>query len=367
MNTRSSDGRFAFLDGLRGLAALWVVFFHLSKGKHIEHVRELLPDWVSGVVFDWGHLGVPVFFVLSGFVMAYTARAATVDGGFAGRFVLRRLIRLSPPYYFAIAFAVIFTIIKAKFGGLPTPPVTSKEIFAHLVYMQDILSYPQINTVFWTLAIEVQFYIAFALLLLFADTIKQRLTVLWCVSVLALLWPLGATDFMLWKGDFLGLWYSFLVGVMVFHGWQDGSRGGGRQQLYAALYCGVVLLIGVSKQSSFATMAALAGAAILTAGAMNMMRQWLASPWIQFLGMISYSLYLLHNPITGASFRVVSKFMADGVAAELVGCALSLSACLIGAWLAYRLIELPSIALSHAVSLKKTPAAARPRAGRDAV
>ena len=85
--------RLAFADGLRGLAALWVVLYHASEGGHLTQLKAVLPKLITDLVFNFGHLGVPVFFVLSGFVMAFTVQSETVDRAFAGRFVLRRLVR----------------------------------------------------------------------------------------------------------------------------------------------------------------------------------------------------------------------------------------------------------------------------------
>jgi len=71
---RARGSRLAFADGIRGLAALWVVLFHTSKGRHVDHLMAVLPTWFNSLVFDWGHLGVALFFVLSGFVMMHSLR-----------------------------------------------------------------------------------------------------------------------------------------------------------------------------------------------------------------------------------------------------------------------------------------------------
>jgi len=56
------------------VAAFWVVLFPASEGGHVDHLKAALPAWVSRMVFDWGHLGVALFFVLSGFVMMHSLR-----------------------------------------------------------------------------------------------------------------------------------------------------------------------------------------------------------------------------------------------------------------------------------------------------
>ena len=105
--------RLSYADGVRGLAALWVVLFHASEGGHIEHLKSALPDFITVAVFDWGHLGVAVFFVLSGFVMAHTVRKYDFTPAFGTRFMLRRLARLTPPYYASIIFVLAYVAGKA--------------------------------------------------------------------------------------------------------------------------------------------------------------------------------------------------------------------------------------------------------------
>ena len=56
--------RFTLVHALRGLAALWVVFFHVSTAGHISGLRSQLPSWAD-LFFSAGHLGVAIFFALS--------------------------------------------------------------------------------------------------------------------------------------------------------------------------------------------------------------------------------------------------------------------------------------------------------------
>ena len=110
--SKPATNRVAFADGLRGFAAFWVVLYHLSEGKQLEHIKPLLPQSLYAAVFDAGHLGGGIFFVLSGFVMAMTVQQAKVNGVYAAHFLLRRMVRLTPPYYFAIAVTLVMVLLK---------------------------------------------------------------------------------------------------------------------------------------------------------------------------------------------------------------------------------------------------------------
>ena len=91
------------------------------------------------------------------------------------------------------------------------------------------------------------------------------------------------------------------------------------------------------------------------AGALGRMNTWLNWRWIQWLALIFYSLYLLHNPITGLTYRVVHLLVAPGVMADLVDFVATIAICLLGSYVGYLLIERPCIRWSHAISLSKRP------------
>ncbi|MBU2570868.1 MAG: acyltransferase [Gammaproteobacteria bacterium] len=346
--------RLAFADGLRGFAAFWVVLYHMSEGKHLEHIKSLIPHSIYAAVFDAGHLGVGVFFVLSGFVMAYTVRQATVNRSYAVNFLLRRMIRLTPPYYFAIIVTLVLAFVKGKAMGLPYEFPDITQFLAHAFYMQGLLSIPHFNIVYWTLCVEVQFYIVFALLFFIADSAcrsfdghKARSIVVGLMAVIALCWPLGLISKPLWPGAFFEFWFSLLAGVLVC--WS--LLMGGYFRLYAVLFCLVLLFAGLINASQLTLTVAATGLVMSCASAFDLMNTWLNWRWIQWLALISYSLYLLHNPITGLSFRVVHLLMPSGITADIIGIAITLAFCLIGSYLAYCLIEKPCIRWSHAISL----------------
>jgi peptidoglycan/LPS O-acetylase OafA/YrhL len=348
--------RLSFADGLRGLAALWVVLFHLAKGRHIDTLQNALPDFTYNVVFGWGHLGVAVFFVLSGFVMALTAHKVKFDAANAFKFIARRLTRLAPPYYFAIFVALFFIFIKAKALHLSYTAPTFIDLLQHTFFVQDFYNTPQINIVFWTLCVEVQFYIAFALLVWFADTLEKQFNITNARSItiitacfVTLIWPTRFISTVFWQGGFIAFWYSFLAGVIICWGWLNKGF-----LLKAAIaYCAIMLLIGLFYQDSFVLVAAITASLLLLAGLNEKMHTWLNWAFLQWLGLVSYSLYLLHNPITGASASIARKIFSNGLFADLFSLFIALSACLVAAYLSFLIVERPSIKWSHQIKLKK--------------
>src|SRR5262245_44222872 len=95
------EGRFVFIDGLRGIAALSVVLYHFNEAV-IRQSARWVPHVVEAVLHR-GFLGVEIFFVISGFVIAFSVRDGNYTPGYLFRFCLRRSIRLDPPYWATIA------------------------------------------------------------------------------------------------------------------------------------------------------------------------------------------------------------------------------------------------------------------------
>jgi len=148
VNTQNNKLRLAFADGLRGIAALWVVMFHLFEGHHIDQLIASFPKNIGPILFGSGGLGVAIFFVLSGYVMTHTIYRYQVDLAFVTNFTLRRLTRLSPPYYFAILIALILLMLKSKVTGADVNFPSLSGFLIHLIYAQDFFKVPQINLVF---------------------------------------------------------------------------------------------------------------------------------------------------------------------------------------------------------------------------
>ncbi|MGW4661980.1 acyltransferase family protein [Streptosporangium sandarakinum] len=149
--TRSSSaGRQGWLDALRGMAALVVVFEH-SLDALFPEVRASAGPW-----FDFGQYGVLVFFLVSGYVVPVSLERR----GSVGGFWINRVFRLYPLWLVAAAAGTVFGV-EGVYTPLPEQladdPGTAA--LAHLTMLQDLLQVTGVLNVFWTLSYEMVFYL----------------------------------------------------------------------------------------------------------------------------------------------------------------------------------------------------------------
>lgn len=326
------------------------MIFHIGEGRQVASLQAALPSWLNLAVFKAGHLGVPIFFVLSGFVIALSIGTDRVTFGYTGRFALRRAVRLDLPYWASMAITLAFAAVKAQLRpdtGLPV--ATFRQVLAHMVYLQDFLGYKSINTVYWTLCYEVQFYLMFGMLLAVAhafrrDANDRRPTaiIFTLAAIISIVWPLLPALHL--RGLALPNWHGFLLGA--FACW---AFSGVMQMRWFVLYALALTGVFAITRDGFTMMCLVTSVTLLLVGRAGHLTDWLRTRWLQFLGKVSYSLYLLHLPITGAAFFALDKVRVHtAVIDEFAGLIVIVLNCL-AAWLFWWSVERPSTALAKRV------------------
>jgi peptidoglycan/LPS O-acetylase OafA/YrhL len=353
-----APARLTFIDSLRGCAALAVVLYHMQEGGHVQGLAAIVPG--LGALFSQGHLGVQVFFVLSGFVVAHATFGRKVDAAFMARFILRRSLRLDPPYWASMALVIALGVLSTHFVPGKSYPVPSLEVLAaHVAYLPVLLNQPLVNTVYWTLCLEFQFYICYVLLLWVAANAAKFVSaerafsgVLFAALLIADLWMVGSGPVNI-PGLFLGHWFFFLSGVATWWAWHSSSR-----EAHVIFFAQMVCMVGVFAVARELALIVTAGTAfaIYMAGRKGQLSAWLSARPILFLGTISYSLYLVHNPITGAAYRAGYTLTGRSPVLELLWSVIAILVCVIAATVFYRLFELPSMLLARRVKSTSTPA-----------
>ncbi len=353
--TPTRPSRYVFIDALRGLTALSVVIFHARGGGHIDTWAATWPPFLDGIVLNMG-IAVQIFFVLSGFVIAHSMIRHDVGFGYVGRFLLRRSIRLDPPYWASMALTVALALVSARFvAGKVYHPPSAANLGLHVLYLADLLHYPMIQPVYWTLCLEIQFYLVFALLMMMATVLRRWTSperafyaVLLPCMTFADLWPLGLKPFSNHE-LFPEQWYQFLSGVAVY--WAVSRPGDLRAALLAF---GNALLLGGAaavRQDATVAMGAAAALLILLAGIRGTLTTWLGSRPFLLLGGISYSLYLIHNPLTGAMYRAGYRISGRSLALEVCWFVVVIVGCVALSGLFSWAVEKPSLAFSRRIQM----------------
>lgn len=382
--------RYLAVDSLRGIAALAVALFHLHSVS-FEGVDSGLLRSLHAIL-QYGYLGVPIFFVISGFVIAATVKPPDVDLRYIGKFAVKRSARLDPPYWLSIALEIALIYVTLRLFHIEAKVPSYGQTAAHLFYAQNLLGFGDIAANYWTLCMEVQFYIFLALVFAFANRWQRgnaspqlargifALTGLWSLLIAAEIVgnPL--------QGLFLSHWYLFLLGATCY--WSCVAHTIDRKVFLG--YCALALIVFVlqlQKNHYVALntlLAVLTALFLYTAVLRQKMSTWLTHRVLLYLGSISYSLYLFHAIIGDRFVAFIRRWLLPRLDLSLQSAAMALlllatvlAVSIVAAHLVYRFVEKPSMRLSKRVKpasatsilndVRARPAAIRPLGAEAAV
>ncbi|WP_409468996.1 acyltransferase family protein [Streptomyces sp. HC307] len=375
----------AWLDALRGIAALVVVFDHSSYSFMAEFRRELMPD------FNTSRYGIMVFFLVSGYIIP----ASLERRGCVRTFWVGRLFRIYPLWaavVTAVLAANLVGIAQVRdFGGQSAASVA----VAHVTLLQELLATPNLLLVLWTLSYEMAFYLL--VVALFTVRLHRRsaevsvtLAVLAAVSVLAgVTLPASALSGALGAGPLIALasiamvvaiccasakapvlrvfggvlggvlalvlvpfnggvpmWEGLVILAVMFLGTAIyRAQHGESTWRYAA--CAAIVVVACAVGSAYRygdgsnftrrgwTVAFLL--AVLTFGAGLALRRRRLPRWLIGLGTISYSVYLVHPVLLAVNDGTIGRWQRDNPLLEVAFYAVLLPLCV----LTYRYIEAP--------------------------
>jgi peptidoglycan/LPS O-acetylase OafA/YrhL len=363
---RVTSGRFTFLDALRGLGALGIACYHVHRYRPLEIPADHVLSSVIQFVVRHGWISVQMFWVVAGFVAAYSLRKTAIGPASFGNFTLRRVLRLGIPYW-----TVILAVVAVN--ALPTPwihspdqslidgPVSLGRVAANLGFLQDVLDCGNISAGTWFVCVDLQFGVLFALMLgiarLFSWSLPGkagRANIDALVLILVFV-PLGLASLFWFNVDLddYSAWviYYFhmpLFGAMVF--WAlEGRIPRGVFWAYAAIMAGGIAYrwnLGMDYKKSLDVFVALStGTVIYLAGRRGHLGDWLAWRPLQYLGRISYSLYLTHYLTSWIVVSLGYYWTRDNAKAAVCWMTLAILVSIGVAGLFYRYVEAPSLRL----------------------
>jgi peptidoglycan/LPS O-acetylase OafA/YrhL len=348
--------RFANLDKLRGFAAISVVLYHV-----IEHTH-----WTSYPVdglFYWGRIGwmgVNLFFVISGFVITYSAwhLYVTENARWQAHYWRRRLTRIVPLYL--LTMAVYMTVITPEWLSVSIAKFVWQS-GAHLLFIHNVFpgTHGSINGVNWSIGVEMQFYLLMALVLpwvIRATAFKLLATFIgiawgWKALTFWLLSDHGTPLLFQYTTQLPGTLDEFVLGILLCKIMLDPKYSNIAEWLarhFIVIAAGSFLIayvmLCIYREHAFywdngwmvvffrTLIGITALAAILTATFWPWKAPRILSQPIDFLGKISYGLYLWHLP-------VILSLKRSGVPAGLPFLVKTLLATIVLATLSYYLFE----------------------------
>ncbi len=340
------------LDGIRGLAALYVLGFHCWLLSFPGFPGNSGPAWLGWL--RYGHLAVVLFLVLSGFSLAIGPAGTGWRLGGLARYARRRATRILPPYWAALAISLLISwaVVAQPHSG----PPTGRSVLVYGLLLQDNLVAPLPNGAFWSIAVEAELYLLFPVLLL----VRRRLgAVLLGVAVTVPVIVLGLVDPGPSPVDKLtGLTWQlaplFTAGVLAAGvlAAADRIRRLPWHWLAALAAAPVAVLVLVNGplwtvrnyfwiDLALGPALGLALAAAATGRPVPLVRLLATGP-VRELGRFSYSLYLLHLPIVVlVSRRLARPYTAPGLPAFAVTVAVAVPVSVLAAWLFAEVFEFP--------------------------
>jgi peptidoglycan/LPS O-acetylase OafA/YrhL len=378
---KASQEHIAFLDHIRGVAILSVFLYHsLDPSFGADHFlfKGLWRSWESAgslpfplfpVTLGW--LGVAIFFVVSGFCVHLSHRRSSDQK--LSTFFLRRFFRIYPPYLIALLiFAFLFPPTWLDFRGSFLMSLTQLSSHLLMVHNLDYRLYFGINGVFWSVAIEVQLYMLYPLLLWLVGKYGWR-KMLWMTALIEIamriLLGLYGHNYSLVPyiaGIPFLYWYSWTIGAALAEAylmkeplpfsrtpiflWPAVTLAA---YLFEPLYPFTFLFSALSTACFIAYFLRLPPAVFSQPKHLGFLFEHL-----RFAGVISYSVYLLHQPLIN-SIPIMLKTLFPGVVFPdavimLICFAGWLPVCLL-AYAFYSFIELPSISLGKWIIQARRP------------
>jgi peptidoglycan/LPS O-acetylase OafA/YrhL len=386
---QTTGGRMTWLDGLRGFAAIVVVFWHLGPRAVVN--AQSAHEWV-----DLGKFGVVLFFIISGYVIPMSLERH----GSLRHFWVSRIFRLYPAWAVSavLMLVLLFWGLLATPAGIAKDPVTTA--VAHLTMLQGLLGVSNLVWIYWTLSYEMVFYLIVAGL--FAFRLHRHSALFACL--IAGTAVLGGTRLpgALFTGDgehrraaVVGIAVALLavvagyvsgrrrlalgcavislgaVAIPLLNGGSE-TRGSWQSLMFiAAMFTGTIIhriqhgrirpLTGLAA-IAFVLACGLGGAwlyipdpvarrvwvstLVLAAAAFAVtflfLRRFRTPRFAEWLGQISYPVYLLHMVLLVVFLKVLPDLTARPVALQISALAGYLAALFVLAHVTHQYVELPA-------------------------
>ncbi|MDX2066131.1 MAG: acyltransferase [Fimbriimonadaceae bacterium] len=356
--TIQKPSRLEYIDGLRAVAAIGILLYHAFQFFFISSGREL--TWQARI-FSTGHLFVVMFVILSGFCLALPHAFRPDAPHRTGPFLAKRAWRILPPYYIVLSSLTLVTLtpMVARALGRRTDgfDVLTHVFLVHNLFPAHIF---EISAHLWSVALEMQLYLAVALMLPWLSRPRALLAVTGVIS--GAWWTYGLVQAIQYPSEIVWVYWYAVPSVLAPCAWamlaavRMVQSATVRPNLLAGL--GLIALAvgfwlpyrdatgtpwiigGFVMHKPYGMIAVAIGSILLLrAGRESVLARALAWPPLVWIGQRSFTLYLLHMPL----IRLMALLLAKRVPTDALVLVTFASAILVGmlSVLAYPLLEAP--------------------------
>ncbi len=345
------------IQALRGFAVLGVVAFHtLTIEQKYSDGDILLPDF-----FRLGQAGVDLFFVISGFVMVTVTRGRFGGNGETLRFLWGRFTRIYPTYWFY--FILTAAVFLVKPGWVNAAQGHRADLFASFFLLPS--HQLPVVMVAWSLIHELWFYLVFSVLLKFEERLLLPWLLVWgtCIILVNLLMTTNDASAIVrlvshpYSLEFI---LGALAAIFLYSGLGKSIPLSWALSMLVCLlaagmplvYMSDVLLNADLLRAAF--VGSLFGLLLISLTTVEKGSLLSVPKAMQFMGDISYSVYLSHVLALSAIGRIwrMAAPVPDSLADNLFAALVMLAVVVVSGWLGYRCIERPILQISHCLRMR---------------
>jgi len=308
---------------VRGIAVLLVMFCHFFS----ETALDVKSARLNIATDTLGHMGVTLFFIVSGFVLPYSMYKTDYSFDRFPRYLYRRAVRIEPPYVASILLVLIGMSLKVLIGQTVNYSGGAIGVITQLLYLNGLLGIPWLNVVYWTLALEFQFYLLIGVIFPFL----KRFDFLQLSFGLLLL---CSFKFLGMEFKWISYFLPFFVAGYAFCAFKLEKITLG-QLISLIIICALFNLYRNDVLYSIMDIITVIVFAVLFC----LEKRGMFPRWLLFVGEISYSIYLVHNIIV---FGIcVLNPLHLGLKIRIVICFLALIIAIWPSYLFYKYVEKP--------------------------
>jgi peptidoglycan/LPS O-acetylase OafA/YrhL len=338
--------RLPAIDAIKVIASQLIVLHHLVLyGPMSEAVHPAAPTLIRALR-DYALMAVPAFLVVGGFLAARALLPRLADLRLAALPALLwgRYQRLARPYVLALIAAIAsawLARLLAPHADVPAAP-TSHQVIAHLLMVHDIIGVDALSAGVWYVAIDFQLFALLLLLVALSWPLRMlarnehaRIVLAACavLTVLSLFWINRNRELEIWAPYFFG---AYGLGILAEH---TSRRSGWAGTALLVVLTAAALLVDWRGRILVAGITALL---LIWSHGGRLAPNWASSGAIDYLSRISYSLFLIHYPVSLLVSTIVSRLWPNSVAMNALGLLAAWATSIAAATLLHRWTEAPA-------------------------